>query len=84
MSDVKIVRGLSNLNQTTTMVLEELDIMKRSLVEELKELKATTQALDKSKKPPEDWRKVSEPRESDRQPLVQSDVETMMKKLNII
>lgn len=84
MSTIRTIQKLGNIQYTNTLILNEVELMRREVIEKLKDLNSTTASLDKSKEPPKDWRIVPSIREAERQPLVKSDVETMMKKLNII
>ncbi|PIP95756.1 MAG: hypothetical protein COW00_00445 [Bdellovibrio sp. CG12_big_fil_rev_8_21_14_0_65_39_13] len=81
---IREIQKLSALNYTSNLVLNEVEQLRNDVKNGLESLEKTTKSLDKSIKPKEDWRIVHNPTESEKYPLVQSDADQIIKKLNII
>lgn len=81
---VREIQKLSNIYYSNTLILEEMGQLRNDIKDGLKTLEKTTKSLDKSIKPPEDWRVVHNPTEAERYPLVQSNADQIIKKLNIL
>jgi len=81
---IREIQKLSALNYTSNLVLNEVEQLRNDVKNGLEALEKTTKSLDKSIKPKEDWRIVHTPKESEKYPLVQSDADQIIKKLNII
>ena len=77
---------LDTVNKNTSYITEQLEGLHKDVKEGLKVLNKSVKALDKEYKETSvgAWRKVPEPTPSEQYPLVSSDIETKLKKLDII
>ena len=81
------IRQLNNIFNSNIMIADELSFLRDDVRKGLKKVEKATAALknkDEVNNSPGAWRDVPRQTEADRYPLVRSDVETMMKKLDII
>ena len=83
MKDIKV---LSSINSNTRHSIKELEGLRRDLNQGLQELKKATEELNSKKKVKSegDWRKVEILTEEQVRPLVKSDAQQALKKLDIL
>lgn len=80
------IKKLSSLYNSNLVLTDEVAGLRSDVKEGLKKVEKATRDLDKANKPDEvgAWRKVEIASENTFRPLVKSDVETALKKLNIL
>ena len=80
------IKKLSSLYNSNLVLTHEVAGLRSDVKEGLKKVEKATRELDKANKPDEAgaWRKVARPTDETFRPLVKSDVETALKKLNIL
>jgi len=80
------IRKLNKISNSSIMTLDEIERMRKDIKVGFEKVEKATLSLDKTRKieEPGSWKKVEAFSEQEKFPLVQSDIDQMVKRLNII
>ena len=80
------IKKLSSLYNSNVVLTDEVAGLRSDVKEGLKKVEKATRELNKANRPDEvgAWRRVDNPTDETFRPLVKSDVETALKKLNVL